>query len=457
MTLKEDNHIPNIIESSIAMSEANTSIEIYEGEYSLKNEEVDIKIKGIINFEWFPVSGLCFSGKVISMNSVNDLLLTLDKEYKVFLKDLEFGSGLIINTNTFFGRNTDGTIVKGRIYKQAVDGDKTIPVEKIGFSIPNFRSFLGTIVKKDIGTSRRSSMSRLELENDDYIILIDKGIDYEVKRKSLEQNGGYIITHHGELEIKKGSLRLEETYDILYCLNTFITFLNGRRTAALFLQGVFEDDVVWTDYSNKIIDPYKHVHSWAQEYTTEGLNELWQSFSSLWKGTDDKNFLNTVIHWYIEANNNSGFTEGSIIMAQTALELLYNWWIIEQNKLIVGEDSEKLSASNKIRLLLSQLNISHLVPRKFIQLKEFIDNNDNIIDAPDAIIQIRNAIVHSQVKKRKKLSSIHPHAKHEALELSIWYIEMALLRILNFKDKYINRCLEINNNEEFVPWKRKKE
>ena len=458
MSQEKNNHIPYIIESSILMSETNTPIEVHKGEYSLKNNTAEIKVEGKIYFGWFPRPGLYFSGEVIAESSMNDLPYNIErecigKEYELFVEDLVFGKGLILNTNTNtkFGSNTiKNTIIKGKFLQQAVYGDKTIPVKKIVFSIPNFRRYLGSLVKYRGDNSTGSSMNRLMLENGDYIISIDKCLDFDAKLKSLNQDGGYIITHNGELKIKKGSLRLDETHDLFHCLNTFITFLNGRRTAVVFLQGVYEDDIVWTDYSNKIIDPYKNVQSWLQKFSTDGVNELWQSFSSLWK--DSKDFLIFVIHWYVEANNYSGFTEGSIILTQTALELLYNWWIIEQKKLIVGKDSEKLSASNKIRLLLSQLNISHEAPVKFTQLQEFIKSNDNIIDAPDAIVQIRNAIVHSQEEKRKKLSAINPSAKHEALDLSIWYIELAILRILNYENKYINRCSEINNNVEFVPW-----
>ncbi|MGB4568690.1 MAG: hypothetical protein WBH96_06955, partial [Dysgonamonadaceae bacterium] len=47
--------------------------------------------------------------------------------------------------------------------------------------------------------------------------------------------------------------------------------------------------------------------------------------------------------WYVEANSNAGFSEGSIILAQTALELIYNWWIVENKKIILGKDSENIS------------------------------------------------------------------------------------------------------------------
>jgi len=446
---------PSNIESSIAMSEANTPFEIHKGEFYLKNKDIEIKVKGSISFKWIPSLGQYFSGEVITKSNNNNILsweiveeLT-GKEFKVINKDLKYGRGIVIDTTINKGSNHEGTFIKGKIHKPNVVGDKSITVEKMFFSIPNLREIHGSVVKSY--TNRRFLMARLELENDDYIITIDKCPNYKAKLKSLKDNGGYIILYSGELKRRKGPVNLENTEDIFHCLNAFITFLNGRRTATVFLQGIYEDDVKWIDYSNKIIDPYKHVHSWPQKYSTNGLNELWQRFSSLWKNTDDKNFLETVIHWYIEANSNSGFTEGSIIMAQTALELLYNWWIVEDKKLIIGEDAKKMSASNKIRLLLSQLNISHLAPDRFTELQELIDNDINIIDAPDAIVQIRNAIVHSQEEKRRKIIAIHPHAKHEALELSIWYIEMALLRILNYDGKYMNRC-SIENNEEYVPW-----
>lgn len=432
------NNIPDIIESSIAMSEANTPIEIHKGEFYLKNKDLEIKVKGSISFKWLPSLGQYFSGEVITKSNNNILSWEIAEEltgieFKVINKDLKYGKGIVINTTINQGGNLEGTFIKGKIHKPNVVGDKSISVKKIAFSIPNFRSFIGSSVKKMSDNNRRILMNRLKLENDDYIIFIDKCLDYDAKLKSLNDNGGYIILYYGELKRKKGPVKIEDTKDVFHCFDTFITFLNGRRTAAIFSQGVYEDDVKWIDYSNKIIDPYKSVQSWMHEFSTKGLNDLWKKFSELWQDINDKNFLDTLIHWYVEANSNSGFTEGSIMMAQTALELLYNWWIVEDKKLIIGEDAKKMSASNKIRLLLSQLNISHLAPGRFTELQKFIDNDSNIIDAPDAIVQIRNAIVHSQEEKRRKIIAIHPNAKHEALELSIWYIEMALLRILSYQ------------------------
>ena len=56
----------------------------------------------------------------------------------------------------------------------------------------------------------------------------------------------------------------------------------------------------------------------------DGLNELWYNFTNLWKNENDKDFLEFIVHWYLEANGNSAKIEGSIIIAQVALELIYS-------------------------------------------------------------------------------------------------------------------------------------
>lgn len=445
--------IPNLVESSILMTEANSPLKIYEGEFSLRNEQGEITIDGCIYFNWGSSSGPRFKGEISKGSS--EYRFSSFGNFEVVIDGLVFGWGFI--TKSILGVIVS---VTGVISGEAVFGDKSIAVEKIIFSVPNFRDFDGMLVKKINGDKLSTSRNRLVFENETYEFFIDKCMDYKSKKDSLAEKGGYIILYNGELKSKKGSLKREDTQELFYCLSTFMSFLNGKRTSAIFHQGIFENEVIWCDYTEYFVDIHKEVRSWPQSHSITGLNDIWINFSTLWKKPEDRNFLISAIHWYVEANGHSGFSEGSIIMAQTALELLYNWWVIERKQLILGKDSENISAANKIRLLLSQLNISLTVPESFIKLREFVDSNKDIMDAPDAVVQIRNAIVHSQEEKRKKLSAIHHWAKFEALQLCTWYIEMALLRILDFDDKYFNRCSGERyktNAEEFVPWSKKED
>ncbi len=446
--------IPDAISDSIVMAGANTALIIYEGEYSIKNETGVIKLNGKITYEWFANSGVYFYGNPITDNVELFKASSHNGSFSIIIDGLEFGQGFI--TKFEFGNLTEVKI-KGRISQQAILGDNSIPVEKIKFSIPNLREFHGIPVKRITEKKISTSMDRLVLEDETYKIIIDKCSDFKKRKENLEEKGGYIILYNGELTIKKASLNYADTRDLFHCLDTFLTFLNGRRTSALFIQGIFEEQIIWTDYTDYFVDSYKSVQTWPQRLSIANLNELWNRFREVWNNNpEDKNFLTSLIHWYVEANGHAGFSEGSIILAQTALELVYNWWIVENKKLILGKDSENISASNKIRLLISQLNIPSSIPNAFTELQKFKDTTDNVTDAPDSIVYIRNAIVHSQEEKRKKLSAIHFKAKYEALQVYIWYIELSLLCILDYNGEYFNRCskeIYAIKAEQQVSWK----
>lgn len=441
--------VPEIIEPTVIMEEANSTILIFEGEYILKKDGIVIKITGKINFDWFPSQGVHFSGKPIIEFAEFDKMTNDREPFYVFVNGLEFGQGRIPE---FTFRGNEILSIKGVMDKEAVLGDKTISVSKIHFSIPNLIGFAGEEVKKIESGTIKISTNRLQFEDDKYIIKLDKCLDYDKRKEALEKKGGYLVLYAGELISKKGSISYSETNDLLCCLDAFLTFLNGRKTSTLFIQGIFEDTEIWRNYTNFFIDTYKIVKTWPKRNVTLDFNDLWNKFSKIWKNCDDRGFLKSSIHWYAEANGNSGFTEGSIIMAQTALELIYNWWIIEQKKMILGKDAENINAANKIRLLLSQLNVNYNSPTEFKYLNNFISTTDNILDAPEAIVYIRNAIVHSQEEKRKKLSSIDDLAIKEALQLYLWYIEISLLRILDYNNQYSNRCINEYKLEEYVPW-----
>jgi len=108
-----------------------------------------------------------------------------------------------------------------------------------------------------------------------------------------------------------------------------------------------------------------------------------------------------LIDWYIEAYRKSSNIESSIIIVQTSLELIYNWLIVEKRQIIKGKDAENISASNKIRLILNELRLSSEMPTELTNLKRVCDDNQNLNDAPDVLVLIRNAIVHGQFEKEK--------------------------------------------------------
>lgn len=419
---------PDAITPSIVMSEPNQQIEIFEGMFKLSNGKHTVEIEGKIWFDWFPSINSKFRGKPIS--NAKYLYEFFDADHlDLWVNDLLFGKAYISNT---------GQEVFGEMHGLSVLGDKSIPVSKITFEVPNLRSFLGIPVKRiseDGGVS--SSKDRLILENPDYKITIDGCQDHRKSQKVLEDRGGYYLLHSGEIVKKTGHIAFEEIKGLQRCLAVFLGFLNGRRCSPMFFSGRYEGERIWTDYSGYTCDPHKYVHSWPSKgHVGKGLNTAWVEFSKLWDNQNDRDFLNSAVHWYVEANSNSGYLEGSIIMTQTALELIYNWLIIERKKLLIGKDGENISASNKIRLLLSQFSTDTSLSASNKNIKKFLDSHQDIHDEIDLFVQIRNAIIHSQEDKRKKLSNIPHLVQYEVQQLGLWYIEVSLLNILKYKGKY---------------------
>lgn len=131
--------------------------------------------------------------------------------------------------------------------------------------------------------------------------------------------------------------------------------------------------------------------------------------------------------------------------------------ISEDQKIIIGDDAERLSAANKMRVLLSQLNLSGRIPWLFPDLSELQDIAEKqkfgrLVDGPDVIAYIRNTMVHGKQINRKRFSIVSAEAKEQALHLSIWYIELCLLKILGHKGTYASRTTEDDYSSSPVPW-----
>jgi len=439
------------IRFDVGMDEPNEEIKIIEGAFILKNDILEIEIKGKVIYKWFPEKGVEFSGDLTS--NIRDFRKRNVFDYYQFsYNNLIIGEVFISKSVSI---NSNQVSLKGIFTKDLLLGNKQINVDEIFFAIPNLKNIRGEFI--NFNNNNGVSDTRLRLENNSYLLNIDKTLDYRNRLDKLELNGGFLTLYSGVLKSKKDNISLEESRRFFKIFDLFITFFMGRRVASIFHTGFLGGEKKWSEFYNKNIDIYKKSESWTLNYSTEGVNELFNEFTSLCEDEDDKDFLKTVIHWYVEANNNSGYTEGSIIMAQTALELLYNWLLIEKKQLITGNDSINISASNKIRLLLSEIKVDKNIPKTLNNLLELINSNKDYknCDAPEIIVQIRNAIIHSQLKKREKLSKITLQAKDEALKIYIWYIELSILYILKYKGKYSNRCsneLFPKDRETYVPW-----
>lgn len=432
------------------MKQPNEPIVIHTGPFDLVQNDNTVSLEGVISFAWFPNIGAKFSGKVVRGNP-----FTLDDraaKVQLVVNSLIVGNAYL--THTSHGDEID---LEGILIESVVLGDRSIAVTKVHFGIPNLRYFYGGLVKRVNGTKTQTSRSRITFENDKFSIRLDKIEDFDTKHHELTFTGGYFMLYGGIIESKKGSIAFSDLHELLISFSHFLTLINGRKCCPVILKGMHNDETIWTDYSGYTSEQFKSVTTWPCHMHVEGLEVLWKAWSEIAKDELDFDFLKTAVHWYGEANSNAALVEGSLILAQTALELIYNWLVVEQRGILVGADATNISAANKIRLLLNQLNASFEIPPSLQHLTAYKSSVTEILDGPECFVRIRNSIVHANEDKRKALAKIPNMARYEALQLALWYIELSMLKILGFKGRYKNRCKGggwVGEHEEFVPWQR---
>jgi hypothetical protein len=172
--------------------------------------------------------------------------------------------------------------------------------------------------------------------------------------------------------------------------------------------------------------------------------------SSLWNEP-----IKNAIHWYVESNIGAGGVEGALVLIQAALELL-SWLYLVEDPTTAKCSTSKFnpkSAEVKIRELLCALGIPAAIPARFGVLCG-IATTRNISDGPDAIVTLRNGIVHPKKARRDVIQQTPALARVEAWELGLWYLEMALLRLVGYGGKYSPRHTNgwAGAVETKVPW-----
>jgi len=433
-----DNEMPKRVVAPIVLSIPNEDVQILKGIYEIRQFQQKVIVKGSIKFVWFPMVKIIFEGEVIDGREAR---LSHHHDLELIVNNQSIAIGKLYYRS--FGDDINPYFLEGHSFRCLI-GESNIPVNECNFSLANLREWYGGEV---IDTATGMVINgRITFNDDLYAITLDKMPNFSQLHGQLHSKGGFTILYSGKIIKKEGVFLPEEIRDFNFCLAHFLYFMNGQRTAPLFIAGIVKNSTIWMDYPSHSIQQYKKTHSWSEHKAFNDVSELWLVFRDLWKSPVDKDFLMTVLHWYVEANAGSAFVEGSIILAQTALELVFNWLIVENKKMITKKDAKKQSAASKIKVLLKVLGASFSIPPNDIELA----NINKIDNGPEAFVLIRNALVHGDLNKRRNiLMQIDSQAKFQALKLGIWYIELSLLYILGYNDTYFNTAFHQN---EKVPW-----
>jgi hypothetical protein len=337
----------------------------------------------------------------------------------------------------------------------------TRPSENIStatFHLFNFPDFIGPddcILTTDEPLRRASRRcGRALLSADGWTITVVAKYRTDSLTRELEAQGGYALTHTGRIAREDGStFSSEQLDDLLSCLQYFLSFALGRWAGVALPVGFdAQENKVFERWGMaKTADgPWNGSCSWFDPHHGIFLSQVFPGFMSLWTKKLWRQPLTHALYWYLGASDRRvgvGVDTG-LILAQTALELLA-WTYCVLDRKMVSPSAFKprgLSAADKLRLLASSLSIPLVIPPDFSALNG--TRGKKWADGMDALTGIRNSLVHPDAQ-----TELPEYSYYEGWKLSLWYIDLVLLRLCGHDGEYANRLAPRWIGQiEAVPW-----
>lgn len=342
-------------------------------------------------------------------------------------------------------------IPKSEPIKFHLEPDKE--TNKIVFHLFNFEDFDGAGSSLQTDGNTRKRIFHFTLSWKSYQITVQSILSVKDNITALKNEGGYRLTQVGQIEKSdSSSFKDDEIKNLLDVLRYFISFAKGSWCSPVCPVGLDNNDnKTWYSLNS----PDKQWQSLSSWFDTKYANELevfFPSFMELWEQESWKDTIKEVMYWYLNANDPGRGVDAGLILAQAALERLSYEYVVNEKKLLSPKGFKDIWASDKYRLLFSSLNIPLEIPSQCTNMIASA-NQYNWLDAPHALTEIRNALVHPEHKKHGQIST---ELFIEAWNLSLWYLEMTILAIAGYKGTYANRLIKQRwvGSVENVPWSR---
>ncbi len=333
----------------------------------------------------------------------------------------------------------------------------------VGFQIVNFPDVITpgpSAVPGDptASTGNFGTIQTVSLNHDGWRFRIVAVPESGDRGEQLNATGGYACTHVGQLKrVDDSAFAVEDATYVLESLRQFLSFARGAACALPIHWGRGEDDkIVWRRFQSPVVDPWRRSHlPWIGKGLHTGgiLGELFDLFCGIHQDPNYRESLVVVLHWYRHCNTRSSGLEGSLVLGMAALDLLGALIVVDRDGAMSAGRYDGLSGSEKLRKLLEALNLPPAVPQRYEALSRFAKNHGNW-DSGQALAELRNGFVHAKEERRRIVFGLDGKAATpNAWQLSLWYQELALLRLLEYRGRYFNRTTASWVGQvETVPW-----
>lgn len=429
----------------------NADVPLYDGSMKLRRKEDEYPVEGTLVFQWLPSPHVRLDGWLTAAIPPG---LT-GGEPKLVVPEIELAAPCHL-TAASHDLQSGTHRISGSLAGAPWVGC-TGAVDEVVFLLPNFADYLGTGYRT---TDNAVVNGRLRLTADPWFVEVDQLPEAGDIRKNIHAHGGYGIAHLGRFQKLDGSeFSREEAGEFLELLHFLFSFTRGLRSGPVVPIGLRGGKRVWERWVRANVSPHSGVRYWFPSVRLEDLDALVTGFLDRWESPAWKETLRIAIHTYTASNENEGALEGSLVLAQTALELL-TWAYFEEEggkSLRTAEDLKW--TDERIGFLLDELGIPRDLPEWPHELRQTGNRVTGrvgpITDGPELVTWLRNRIVHPQQKRRDQIRPISARARFHVRQLALWYVELILLRVCAYSGAYTNRLgrsTSRRNLEEETPW-----
>jgi hypothetical protein len=359
-------------------------------------------------------------------------------------------NAVVTSASHSWGKAESAARIAGYINRPAVH-ELVRTAEYVLFLVPNLGELLGKPIAYRQGLSY---LGRIKLTCPKWIVTLDAVEKFSELKNILEDKSGFAITHVGRLQSVDGrSFTRQEAQIVLDALFWLLTFASGRWTGpCLQFAHNLNGNLAWVVWDDLRVAPFLFRLSCVDSHHPEQIENTWPGFLNRWSDENWQDVIRNAIHWYVEANDQAGSIEGSIVLTQTAFELLASAVLVENYAWLSSQGYEALRAEDRVRLLFRWVGIPLEIPPQLPGLSR-LAKSDNLADIAAAMTAIRNTITHPTRKNRDTFKRHSDDARTEAWNLGLWCLELCLLRLLGYSGTYANRLSQRFVGEiEIVPW-----
>lgn len=409
---------------TIEQNKINEDIPLFKGKAILKIDDLSSEGDIDLKYRFLSNHGTLFEFNGISSEQLMKIVNEGKTKVEIEVPALNLTSEASIS-NTNIGSLPE---LSGSLFKPDFK-ENSKQIDVLCFSVFNF-PYVWT---KNVKVVNGESFNVLQFSDDEFEIELTPISNLFKIYKELKKQQGYLITHRGTLKKKDGSLfKKEDAELVLEALSKTLSFSQGRYVDINFLTGLRAGSVLYQNFESHLCPPADSRVTWFDDMEPDSLHSVFYGMNKLIRNDVWKDEIGKALHWYYTSLSGMAM-EVSIVLNQTALELLVWCYFVEDKKIFSRTKFGPLSFYDRLKEMFKLIDRSTIKfePRK--ELEEFRARSLPDGDWLNAFTQVRNAIIHPD--KKHKIENENYRVKYNVREIGFQMIELVILFLCEFNGK----------------------